>query len=414
MTVVEDRQMSVAEDRQLPILLVDDDEPTLLLLHTTLEQAGFSNVESTTNPTRVPSMFVKSHPRLVLLDLHMPQMGGLELMAKLEALSDERQRIPFLVLTADETEEAKRRALSLGARDFLTKPLDGVELVLRVRNLLRAQQLQDRLYEQNADLEREQAGLLRDLHAMQAALVPDVPARIGGLAVSVAYRPAEGPAAGGDFYDVFTLPGGNVAFILGDVCGHGRDALVHATLTRFTLRTYLQAGLQPRSTLAAAGRDLTDHSYERYATVAVGVYDEQAQTLTYALAGHPPPLLLDRDGPVHAPVTACASPPIGWGAPTGLRQTQISFAAGDQACFFSDGLIEARRAGQLLGRDRVQQLLVALGRDARADRLLAAVRHAADRVPDDMVACVLSPDADDRDRQQPRRRELTAYAANGR
>jgi putative two-component system response regulator len=151
------------ELKQLPILAVDDEEANLLLLQRILERAGFMHVETTTDPTRVPELFVEIRPRLVLLDLHMPQMDGLELMERLGPLTGERRSIPFLVLTADVTEETKRRALSLGARDFLTKPLDQIELLLRVRNLLQVQLLQDRLFEQNANLEEEVAERTRDL-----------------------------------------------------------------------------------------------------------------------------------------------------------------------------------------------------------------------------------------------------------
>jgi serine phosphatase RsbU (regulator of sigma subunit) len=102
-------------------------------------------------------------------------------------------------------------------------------------------------------LEDQRATLLRDVDVMQAALVPEVPASLGGLAVSVAYRPAEGPAAGGDFYDLFIPAPGKVAIILGDVAGHGHEALIQAALTRYTLRAYIQAGLEPRAALALAG-----------------------------------------------------------------------------------------------------------------------------------------------------------------
>jgi hypothetical protein len=220
--------------------------------------------------------------------------------------------------------------------------------------------------------------------------VPQVPGRLGGLAVSVAYQPAEGPAAGGDFYDLFLAAPGKVAMMLGDVAGHGHEALTQAALTRYTLRAYLQAGLEPRAALALAGRVLVDPLGERFATVAVGIYDTRSSTLTYALAGHPPPILDGFQAP--EPVTVCSSPPIGWGAPTGNRQTTISLPAGAAACFFSDGLIEARSEGELLGRERLREILTDLGPEPTAAGLLEHVRAAAEGAPDDMVACLLSPE----------------------
>jgi phosphoserine phosphatase RsbU/P len=222
---------------------------------------------------------------------------------------------------------------------------------------------------------------------MQMALVPAVPARLGELATSVAYRPAEGPAAGGDFYDLFLPEPGKVAIILGDVAGHGPEALTHAALTRYTLRAYIQAGLEPRAALALAGRVLADPTGERYATVAVGVYDTQGNRLTYALAGHPPPIL--RGFQAHESSTICSSPPIGWGIPTGRRQSTLSLPAGAEVCFFSDGLIEARCEDGLLGRKRLSEILDELGPRPVAADLLERVRASALATPDDMAACIL-------------------------
>jgi hypothetical protein len=238
-------------------------------------------------------------------------------------------------------------------------------------------------------LEDQRAALLEDVGVMQAALVPPIPARVGGLAVSVAYEPADGPAAGGDFYDVFVPKRGQVAIILGDVAGHGHGALAQAALTRYTLRAYLQAGLEPRAALALAGRVLGDATLEHFATVAIGVYDTRAGRLVYAGAGHPPPILHGLQ--TRQPISACASPPIGWTVPTGCRQTTVSLPPGSVACFFSDGLIEARCEEDLLGRERVSEMLGALGPQPDATKLLARVKDAAQSTPDDMAVCIVVP-----------------------
>jgi hypothetical protein len=239
-------------------------------------------------------------------------------------------------------------------------------------------------------LEGQRAGLLRDMGVMQAALVPEIPASLGGLAVSVAYRPAEGPAAGGDFYDLFAPEPGKVAIILGDVAGHGHQTLEQAALTRYTLRAYIQAGLEPRAALALTGRVLADPAGEHYATVAVGVYRAREGTLTYALAGHPPPILHGMGAREH--VVICSSPPVGWAMPTGRRQSTLSLPAGAAVCFFSDGLIEARCDEGLLGHERLSEILAALGPRPSAPELLARVRAAAASTPDDMAACVIAPE----------------------
>ena len=245
-------------------------------------------------------------------------------------------------------------------------------------------------------LERTRQELLRDIEVMQTALVPEVPSQLSGLNLSVAYRPAEGPAAGGDFYDVFETEEGRVAVILGDVAGHGHDAVRQAALTRYTLRAFLKETGDPRSTLALAGHALSEPGCDQFATVAIAIYDPAVGSLTYALAGHPPPLLIGVPC-IEAPA-ACSSPPVGCELPTGRRQRTVSLPAGTRACFFSDGLVEARLDDHgtgghpaLLGRERLAELLAELPDGAGATELLAAVRKEAAATPDDMAACILGP-----------------------
>ncbi|MDP9260140.1 MAG: response regulator [Actinomycetota bacterium] len=136
------------------ILVVDDEEANALLLQAVLERAGYTAVETMTDPTAVLERCTQQSPDLVLLDWHMPVRSGPELLEDIAFLTEEPNWMPVLVVTADTTAETKRRALSLGARDFLTKPIDVLEVLLRVRNLLQTRYLRVEL-QRNNDLLHE-------------------------------------------------------------------------------------------------------------------------------------------------------------------------------------------------------------------------------------------------------------------
>jgi hypothetical protein len=237
-------------------------------------------------------------------------------------------------------------------------------------------------------LEAERELLLRELNLLERALLPEVPAQLGAVAASVAYRPCEGPAAGGDFYDAFELPGGRVAVLVGDVAGHGQEALERTNAIRAGLHACLEAGMSPRAALASVG-DRAAHASERLTTVVVAVHDPAAGTLTYSAAGHPPPILT---GPgAHEPLTVASSPPIGAPVPTGLRETSVPLRPGSAACMFTDGLLEARVGDELFGRERLTAMVDELDPGEQAGALLEFVIAATDEAPDDMAVFLIRP-----------------------
>ncbi|HEY1359957.1 MAG TPA: PP2C family protein-serine/threonine phosphatase [Thermoleophilaceae bacterium] len=240
-------------------------------------------------------------------------------------------------------------------------------------------------------LDRQRRELLQEVGLLQSALLPPVPPVVGALRTTVAYQPAEGAAAGGDFYDALSLPDGKAAFILGDVSGHGRDAIERTAFLRYTLRAYLEAGLAPRVALQVAGRVIDDQLAGDFATVVLAVHDPATGSLTYASAGHPAPIVV---GPAaHEPVLAASSPPVGIGLRTGLRQTTVPLSPGCVACLYTDGLSEARTGESILGRGRLGDLVGELGREAQARQLLDRVAEEASSTPDDMAAVVFTPTA---------------------
>src|SRR5207302_6134185 len=111
-----------------------------------------------TDSRQVEEVFVAFEPDIVLLDLHMPEPDGLEVLRRLRSVRNSLGFLPVIVLTGDTGKVARNSALILGADDFLTKPLDHEEVVLRLRNLLRTRQLYVELAKANAGTQKRRDG----------------------------------------------------------------------------------------------------------------------------------------------------------------------------------------------------------------------------------------------------------------
>jgi serine phosphatase RsbU (regulator of sigma subunit) len=233
-------------------------------------------------------------------------------------------------------------------------------------------------------LTRQREGLLDDVGMLQAALLPQVPERAGDLAVSVGYRPAQGLAAGGDFYDVFQLEGQRTGIILGDVSGHGRESLIQAALVRYTLRTLMGEGHSLSEVLSRADRYLQPEMGSNFATVIVATYEHASAELRYAKAGHEPPLITGLETADEESAT-----PLGLGLQRAWPEFSHRLMPDETVCFYTDGLKEARRDGEQLGREHIDAL-VRSGLDAQ--ELIARVEADADTAGDDLAAVVLRMD----------------------
>lgn len=143
-----------ADPRERRVLVVDDRPLNLKLIQTILGNAGYTRVACLSDSRQVRPLCEQVFPDLIVLDLQMPHLDGFQVMAELAAIAPPDDYFPILVVTADATRETRERALRAGAKDFLTKPVDATEVVLRVGNLLQTRHLYKHLQDMNAELER--------------------------------------------------------------------------------------------------------------------------------------------------------------------------------------------------------------------------------------------------------------------
>ena len=138
------------------ILVVDDQPANVTLIEKILEIDGYLNVISTTDPTQVESIYMEQNSDLILLDLNMPIMDGYQVLEKIREVDPDYP--PIIVLTAQSDRDSRIKALDLGARDFLAKPFDRVELMTRIRNMLEVRIMAKAMKNQNKILD----GMVKD------------------------------------------------------------------------------------------------------------------------------------------------------------------------------------------------------------------------------------------------------------
>lgn len=137
------------------ILVVDDEPLSVRVLERVLASAGYQRITGMTDPAAAVERFGEIAPDLLLVDLHMPGMDGVEMTERVRARLPASEYFPILILTGDASPEACRRALAMGATDFVAKPFDMHEVLLRIRNLLETRSLHRQVAEHNQQLERK-------------------------------------------------------------------------------------------------------------------------------------------------------------------------------------------------------------------------------------------------------------------
>lgn len=183
---------------------------------------------------------------------------------------------------------------------------------------------------------REQVDMAESL---QRSVIPAEAPRVAGLEMAARYLPASTFQMGGDWWDAFPLPGGRIAFVVGDVAGHGVAAATTMTQLRAAVRAHLFGEESPAVVLDRTDRFMDGLFEQVIATVVVGTIEPATGRMVLAAAGHPSPLIVEGDTARELPVAT--RPVLGLGV-TGAEETELVLAPGATLLFYTDGLVERR------------------------------------------------------------------------
>jgi serine phosphatase RsbU (regulator of sigma subunit) len=359
------------------ILIVEDDPAILCGLRDNLEFESHQVLTAVDGEAGYRAV-CEHKPDLVILDLMLPKLSGYDLCRRVRA---EGFNAPILMLSARSQEGDRVVGLDLGANDYVSKPFSLRELLARVRALLR--------HEREHHLDEEWlTSELKMAEKVQQGLFPKVLPNAPGLDYAGICRPARGVS--GDYYDFLALDDGKLGLLLADVSGKGMSAaLLGASLHAVVRANAPGAGSRCGEVLAKASHLLFETTTaERFATVFYGVYEPVTGFLTYANAGHCPPMLV-RDG-------ACIrldsiTPPAGMLPVLPALQHSVELVRGDWLLIFSDGIPEAASdSGEDFGESGLLDSLVRLGTGTAAkvcagvvDEVRSHLRE--QRQPDDIT-----------------------------
>ena len=283
------------------LLIIDDDDVVRASLAAYLEDSGFSVLQAN-NGVQGLQVFEQQQPDLVICDLRMPQVGGLELIRQ---VTERAADMPVIVLSGAGVMNDAVEALRLGASDYLIKPLEDLAVLEhsvrraldRSRLLLENRRYREKLETANRELEASLHLLQEDQTAgrqVQMNMLPESPWSTDGFKFEHQIIPSL--YLSGDFVDYFRVDEHRVAFYLADVSGHGASSAFVTVLLKFmTTRLMFESKrggslpeFRPSDVLGHINRGLINTRLGKHVTMVGGVIDENTGLLTYSIGGHLP------------------------------------------------------------------------------------------------------------------------------
>jgi sigma-B regulation protein RsbU (phosphoserine phosphatase) len=383
------------------LLIIDDDDVVRASLAAYLEDSGFTVLQAS-NGLQGLEVFAREQPDLLICDLRMPQVDGLELIRRVVALG---AQTPIIVVSGAGVMTDAVEALRLGAADYLIKPLEDLAVLEHsVRRALDASRLRleneryrSELELANQELQASLSLLEEDQKAgrqVQISMLPETPWLIDGL--HFAHQIIPSLYLSGDFVDYFRLDEHRFAFYLADVSGHGASSAFVTVLLKFMTTRLLYESrrgdmlplFKPSEVLEHINRSLLNCNLGKHVTMIGGIVDTQTSTLTYSIGGHLPlPLLFSQGQAQYLPGRGF---PVGLFAQASYQDHEVQLPDSFSLTLLSDGVFDLLPGDTLKEKEaRLPQLLSEAG--GTLDGLRKAFGLSSlPEMPDDIALLVMS------------------------
>ncbi|PEK54247.1 response regulator [Bacillus toyonensis] len=327
----------------MSILIVDDNPVNIFVIEKILKQAGYHDLVSLNSSQELFEyiQFGKDSSRhneidLILLDIMMPEIDGLEVCRRLQK-EEKFKDIPIIFVTALEDANKLAEALDMGAMDYITKPINKVELLARMRVALRLKSELNWHKEQEENLRNE-----LDLATQVQRNLLSSPLREDHIKIEASYLPSFKLA--GDMYYWYKIDENRYGIILLDVMGHGISASLVCMFISSVLRETIKSLIDPELVIKDLNKYMTllhneNDDIPYYFTAIYLVVDTEKRTIEYVNAGHPSGyVLVDETNMVELNRGSCA---VGFFDEIKVKKTVIPFEKNAQILLFTDGVLEA-------------------------------------------------------------------------
>lgn len=363
------------------ILVVDDEPRNVRILQIQLNARGYT-VYTAADGLQALDVVREEMPDLILLDINMPKMDGFEVVKQVRA-NEATEFIPIVMITAlRDTRENRIKSIEAGADDFIEKPFDSLEVLARVRSLLRIKHYQDTLAKYNARLQEE----LQMARSIQEILIPqDGVQELSGFRVASHCCPEM--AVGGDFFDVWEIAPNRLGVFISDVMGHGVSAAFVTVFIKTILAEFQQQiENNPGHLLEILNtrfNDLISSRLFMFATAFCGIIDLNKGELVCANAGHSFPFLYNVQEKTYHPVgDKNTGNGLGIWRDSVYETTHYPFDQLSRMFLYTDGVYEAKNPkGEEFTVDRLQRLVDARTEQSAAE-LVTSVSEAIDTFTD--------------------------------